>query len=81
MQYGLNDAIAKVGLTKFVSDLFLVGLFYHLYNQVTISCHANCTYALVGIIVVAFQLSYVIMPYCNSTSCTITLEGFLSYAM
>ena len=34
MQYGLNDAIAKVGLTKFVSDLFLVGLFYHLYNQV-----------------------------------------------
>uniref|UniRef100_K3XJL7 Sugar phosphate transporter domain-containing protein n=1 Tax=Setaria italica TaxID=4555 RepID=K3XJL7_SETIT len=41
MQHGFNDAIAKVGLQKFVTDLFLVGLFYHLYNQVTgssISC-------------------------------------------
>lgn len=35
LQHGFNDAIAKVGLTKFVSDLFFVGLFYHLYNQVT----------------------------------------------
>jgi solute carrier family 35, member E1 len=37
MQYGFKDAIAKVGLQKLVSDLFLVGLFYHLYNQVTSS--------------------------------------------
>lgn len=34
IKYGFNDAIAKVGLVKFVSDLFWVGLFYHLYNQV-----------------------------------------------
>ncbi|RRT46191.1 hypothetical protein BHE74_00002142 [Ensete ventricosum] len=34
MQHGFKDAIAKVGLTKFISDLFWVGLFYHLYNQV-----------------------------------------------
>ncbi|KAK8643435.1 hypothetical protein V6N13_012734 [Hibiscus sabdariffa] len=34
MQYGFRDAIAKVGLTKFLSDLFWIGMFYHLYNQV-----------------------------------------------
>ncbi|CAI5508760.1 unnamed protein product [Closterium sp. Naga37s-1] len=30
---GFTDAIAKVGMTKFLSDLFWVGVFYHLYNQ------------------------------------------------
>ena len=35
MKHGFNDAIAKVGMTKFISDLFWVGMFYHLYNQVT----------------------------------------------
>lgn len=34
MQYGFRDAIAKVGLHKFLSDLFWIGMFYHLYNQV-----------------------------------------------
>ncbi|GJN35713.1 hypothetical protein PR202_gb24516 [Eleusine coracana subsp. coracana] len=34
VQHGFKDAIAKVGLTKFVSNFLLVGLFYHLYNQV-----------------------------------------------
>lgn len=34
MQYGFSDAIAKVGIVKFVSDLFWIGMFYHLYNQV-----------------------------------------------
>lgn len=34
MQYGFRDAIAKVGMVKFVSDLFWIGMFYHLYNQV-----------------------------------------------
>ena len=33
---GFNAAVAKVGLQKFVSDLFWVGMFYHLYNQVWI---------------------------------------------
>ncbi|RWW22363.1 hypothetical protein BHE74_00004707 [Ensete ventricosum] len=36
MQHGFKDAIAKVGMTKFLSDLFWVGMFYHLYNQVTV---------------------------------------------
>lgn len=34
MQYGFKAAIAKVGLFKFLSDLFWIGMFYHLYNQV-----------------------------------------------
>lgn len=34
LKHGFNDAIAKVGATKFITDLFWVGLFYHLYNQV-----------------------------------------------
>ena len=34
MQHGFRDAIAKVGLAKLVSDLFWVGLFFHLDNQV-----------------------------------------------
>lgn len=34
MKHGFNDAIAKVGMTKFITDLFWVGMFYHLYNQV-----------------------------------------------
>lgn len=37
MQHGFADAIAKVGMQKFVSDLFWVGMFYHLYNQVKMS--------------------------------------------
>lgn len=39
MQYGFRDAIAKVGLYKFLSDLFWIGMFYHLYNQV---CYRTC---------------------------------------
>ncbi|KAF9589406.1 hypothetical protein IFM89_023682 [Coptis chinensis] len=35
MKHGISDAIAKVGMTKFISDLFWVGMFYHLYNQVS----------------------------------------------
>lgn len=34
LQYGFRDAIAKVGLYKFLSDLLWIGMFYHLYNQV-----------------------------------------------
>jgi hypothetical protein len=36
LQSGFGDAIAKVGINKFLSDLFWVGMFYHLYNQVWI---------------------------------------------
>lgn len=34
MSGGFSAAIAKVGMQKFVTDLFWVGMFYHLYNQV-----------------------------------------------
>ncbi|XP_019083061.1 PREDICTED: triose phosphate/phosphate translocator TPT, chloroplastic-like [Camelina sativa] len=34
LNHGFADAIAKVGMTKVVTDLFWVGMFYHLYNQV-----------------------------------------------
>lgn len=34
MQHGFRDAIAKVGLYKFLTDLLWIGMFYHLYNQV-----------------------------------------------
>ncbi|KAL6349921.1 hypothetical protein AAG906_002028 [Vitis piasezkii] len=37
MQHGFRDAIAKVGLAKLVSDLFWVGLFFHLDNQLAVS--------------------------------------------
>ncbi|KAJ7568322.1 hypothetical protein O6H91_01G027900 [Diphasiastrum complanatum] len=33
VQYGFADAIGKVGVHKFLFDLFWVGMFYHLYNQ------------------------------------------------
>ncbi|WZZ50973.1 hypothetical protein YC2023_051080 [Brassica napus] len=33
LKYGFSDAITKVGVTKFISDLLWVGMFYHLYNQ------------------------------------------------
>lgn len=39
MEYGFRNAIAKVGLFKFLSDLFWIGMFYHLYNQVSLMLH------------------------------------------
>jgi len=47
MQYGFKEAAAKVGAQKLVWDLFLVGLLYHLYNQVTSSCNMQVTKTLV----------------------------------
>jgi len=35
MATGFSKAISQVGATKFYSDLFWVGMFYHLYNQVS----------------------------------------------
>ncbi|KAK1402200.1 Triose phosphate/phosphate translocator, chloroplastic [Heracleum sosnowskyi] len=57
MQYGFQDAIAKVGLYKFLSDLFWIGMFYHLYNQVatnTLERVAPLTHA-VGNVLKAFE--------------------------
>lgn len=50
MQHGFADAIAKVGLHKFISDLFWIGLFYHLYNQVTntVKVFTNIAFIVLG---------------------------------
>ncbi|XP_002978891.2 triose phosphate/phosphate translocator TPT, chloroplastic [Selaginella moellendorffii] len=34
VKHGLATSVAKVGIRKFVADLIVVGVFYHLYNQV-----------------------------------------------
>ncbi|KAM0842289.1 hypothetical protein ACQ4PT_058464 [Festuca glaucescens] len=68
MQYGLNDAIAKVGLTKFVSDLFLVGLFYHLYNQLatnTLERVAPLTHAVGNVLKRVFVIGFSIIIFGN----------------
>uniref|UniRef100_A0A3B6FK75 Sugar phosphate transporter domain-containing protein n=1 Tax=Triticum aestivum TaxID=4565 RepID=A0A3B6FK75_WHEAT len=68
MQYGLNDAIAKVGMTKFVSDLFLVGLFYHLYNQIatnTLERVAPLTHAVGNVLKRVFVIGFSIIIFGN----------------
>lgn len=68
MQYGLNDAIAKVGLTKFISDLFLVGLFYHLYNQLatnTLERVAPLTHAVGNVLKRVFVIGFSIIIFGN----------------
>ncbi|KAF0917588.1 hypothetical protein E2562_020959 [Oryza meyeriana var. granulata] len=68
LQHGFNDAIAKVGLTKFVSDLFFVGLFYHLYNQVatnTLERVAPLTHAVGNVLKRVFVIGFSIIVFGN----------------
>ncbi|KAJ1281802.1 hypothetical protein BS78_03G002000 [Paspalum vaginatum] len=68
MQHGFNDAIAKVGLQKFVTDLFLVGLFYHLYNQVatnTLERVAPLTHAVGNVLKRVFVIGFSIIVFGN----------------
>ncbi|KAG8052472.1 hypothetical protein GUJ93_ZPchr0001g33071 [Zizania palustris] len=68
LQYGFKDAIAKVGLTKFVSDLFFVGLFYHLYNQVatnTLERVAPLTHAVGNVLKRVFVIGFSIIIFGN----------------
>lgn len=57
VQYGFKDAIAKVGLAKLISNFFVVGLFYHLYNQVDIFM-AYESYSPLVILTCALYLCY-----------------------
>ncbi|KAL0906169.1 hypothetical protein M5K25_024640 [Dendrobium thyrsiflorum] len=64
LQNGFNDAIAKVGLTKFITDLFWVGMFYHLYNQVatnTLERVAPLTHAVGNVLKRVFVIGFSII--------------------
>ncbi|KAF8643732.1 hypothetical protein HU200_066798 [Digitaria exilis] len=68
MQHGFKDAIAKVGVQKLVSDLFLVGLFYHLYNQVatnTLERVAPLTHAVGNVLKRVFVIGFSIIVFGN----------------
>ncbi|KAD3336846.1 hypothetical protein E3N88_32365 [Mikania micrantha] len=71
LKYGLNDAIAKVGMTKFISDLFWVGMFYHLYNQIatnTLERVAPLTHAVGNVLKRVFVIGFSIIVFGNKIS-------------
>ncbi|XP_071721439.1 triose phosphate/phosphate translocator, chloroplastic-like [Rutidosis leptorrhynchoides] len=71
LQHGFNDAIAKVGLTKFVTDLFWVGMFYHLYNQLatnTLERVAPLTHAVGNVLKRVFVIGFSIIVFGNKIS-------------
>ncbi|MBA0624547.1 hypothetical protein Godav_009890, partial [Gossypium davidsonii] len=66
MQYGFRDAIAKVGLIKFLSDLFWIGMFYHLYNQLatnTLERVAPLTHAVGNVLKRVFVIGFSIVVF------------------
>ncbi|XP_039055398.1 triose phosphate/phosphate translocator, chloroplastic-like [Hibiscus syriacus] len=71
MQYGFRDAIAKVGLTKFLSDLFWIGMFYHLYNQLatnTLERVAPLAHAVGNVLKRVFVIGFSIVVFGNKIS-------------
>ena len=71
MKHGFNDAIAKVGMTKFISDLFWVGMFYHLYNQLatnTLERVAPLTHAVGNVLKRVFVIGFSIVIFGNKIS-------------
>lgn len=71
VQYGFKDAIDKVGVTTFVTDLILVGLFYHLYNQVatnTLERVAPLTHAVGNVLKRVFVIGFSIIIFGNKIS-------------
>ncbi|CAA6661085.1 unnamed protein product [Spirodela intermedia] len=71
LQHGFKDAIGKVGLTKFVSDLFWVGMFYHLYNQIatnTLERVAPLTHAVGNVLKRVFVIGFSIIVFGNRIS-------------
>ncbi|XP_025015165.1 triose phosphate/phosphate translocator, chloroplastic isoform X1 [Ricinus communis] len=71
MKYGFNDAIAKVGTTKFITDLFWVGMFYHLYNQLatnTLERVAPLTHAVGNVLKRVFVIGFSIVVFGNKIS-------------
>ncbi|KAL7142646.1 hypothetical protein ABFS83_08G137900 [Erythranthe nasuta] len=71
LKYGFSDAIAKVGLTKFITDLFWVGMFYHLYNQLatnTLERVAPLTHAVGNVLKRVFVIGFSILAFGNKIS-------------
>ncbi|XP_041026142.1 triose phosphate/phosphate translocator, chloroplastic isoform X1 [Juglans microcarpa x Juglans regia] len=71
LKHGFNDAIAKVGLTKFITDLFWVGMFYHLYNQLatnTLERVAPLTHAVGNVLKRVFVIGFSILIFGNKIS-------------
>ncbi|KAF3557374.1 hypothetical protein F2Q69_00013031 [Brassica cretica] len=68
LKYGFSDAITKVGVTKFISDLLWVGMFYHLYNQLatnTLERVAPLTHAVRNILKRVFVIGFAIVIFGN----------------
>ncbi|KAK2642370.1 hypothetical protein Ddye_024133 [Dipteronia dyeriana] len=71
IKHGFSDAIAKVGMVKFVSDLFWVGMFYHLYNQLatnTLERVAPLTHAVGNVLKRVFVIGFSILAFGNKIS-------------
>ncbi|GFZ06188.1 glucose-6-phosphate/phosphate translocator-like protein [Actinidia rufa] len=71
IKHGFGDAIAKVGLTKFITDLFWVGMFYHLYNQLatnTLERVAPLTHAVGNVLKRVFVIGFSIVVFGNKIS-------------
>ncbi|XP_028761954.1 triose phosphate/phosphate translocator, chloroplastic [Neltuma alba] len=71
MEYGFRNAIAKVGLFKFLSDLFWIGMFYHLYNQLatnTLERVAPLTHAVGNVLKRVFVIGFSIVVFGNKIS-------------
>ncbi|KAL3684335.1 hypothetical protein R1sor_002357 [Riccia sorocarpa] len=71
MKFGFADAIAKVGAMKFWSDLFWVGMFYHLYNQLannTLERVAPLTHAVGNVLKRVFVIGFSIIVFGNKIS-------------
>ncbi|OAY50108.1 triose phosphate/phosphate translocator, chloroplastic isoform X2 [Manihot esculenta] len=71
IQYGFRGAIAKVGLFKFITDLFWIGMFYHLYNQVatnTLERVAPLTHAVGNVLKRVFVIGFSIVVFGNRIS-------------
>ncbi|MCH93751.1 triose phosphate/phosphate translocator chloroplastic-like, partial [Trifolium medium] len=71
MEFGFKNAIAKVGLIKFLSDLFWIGMFYHLYNQLatnTLERVAPLTHAVGNVLKRVFVIGFSIVVFGNTIS-------------
>ncbi|XP_058769444.1 triose phosphate/phosphate translocator, chloroplastic-like [Vicia villosa] len=71
MEFGFRNAIAKVGLIKFLSDLFWIGMFYHLYNQLatnTLERVAPLTHAVGNVLKRVFVIGFSIVVFGNKIS-------------
>ncbi|XP_078438814.1 glucose-6-phosphate/phosphate translocator-like protein isoform X1 [Wolffia australiana] len=90
LQHGFKDAIAKVGLNKFISDLFWVGMFYHLYNQIatnTLERVAPLTHAVGNVLKRVFVIGFSIIVFGNRISTqtgigtAIAISGVAMYSL